>query len=89
MNNYVIECLANIGVDIECDDEKDFDLRLFLNDSMTLISFIIELESVLDCEIPFEMIQIENMASVNGFCLMLEDLACSEKTNQCAMSFRF
>lgn len=46
---------------------EDFDLREYLFDSLTFISFMIEIENLLGISLPDEVLNFELLASFNGF----------------------
>lgn len=73
LKTKIIECLENIGIEVDRQTEDDIDLREYINDSLIFISVIIELEKMLDIEIPDEMLLFENFASLNSFTIELQD----------------
>lgn len=73
LKTKIIECLENIGIEVDRQTEDDIDLREYINDSLIFISVIIELEKMLDIEIPDEMLLLENFASLNSFTIELQD----------------
>lgn len=81
INSIVKLSMQNIGIFIEenRDKELDIDLRDYIKDSISFISFIIELETNLEIEIPYEMLAYESLTSFNGFCNMLCELVLKSK----------
>lgn len=66
------ECILKFfeenGVCIDQDSTtEDIDLREYLIDSMQYIYFLVELERMLDTELPDEILLYDNLSSLNGF----------------------
>ena len=55
-----------VCIDINSSTE-DVDLREYLIDSMQYIYFLVELERILNTELPDEVLLYENLSSLNGF----------------------
>lgn len=57
--------------------EEDFELLEYITDSLQFISFVVELEEVLNIEFPDELLSGEILHSRNGFATMLESICFS------------
>ena len=78
IKNKMIEILNNLGNSItELDGETDIDLQEYIVDSLQFISFILSVEESFGIEFPDEMLQIENIKSLNAFCDIVE--CCVQK----------
>lgn len=80
MNNKIEEIkriikeeLENLGVIIEINDD-DLDLNDIDINSLTFITFIVNLEERLAIEIPDELLSMEAFKSLNGFSTMIASL---------------
>ncbi len=69
----VIECLSNVGVLINSNTDdvniNDYDL-----DSITFISFIVEIEKEFEIEIPDGYLYVNILQSLNGFVNLVDEL---------------
>ena len=65
--NKICEVLNESGIMIEL-GEDDYDLREYILDSLQFITFIVSLEQTLEIEIGDELLQYDEMASLNNFC---------------------
>lgn len=74
IGNRIIECLENIGIIIDYTVHNDVDLTEYGLDSLTYISFIVEVEKLFMINIPDEYLQIETLSSLKGFIGMVENL---------------
>lgn len=64
----ILEFFEENGVCIDQDAmANDIDLREYLIDSMQYIYFLVELERMLDTELPDEILLYDNLSSLNGF----------------------
>lgn len=64
----ILKFFEENGVCIDQDAiSSDIDLREYLIDSMQYIYFLVELERMLDIELPDEIILYDNLSSLNGF----------------------
>lgn len=73
LKDKIIEILDVNGIFIDNENlVYDIDLREYITDSIQFISFIVELEKLLDMEFPDEMILYDNLASLNGFSNIIE-----------------
>lgn len=50
IQNGIIECMKNIGIFV--DEAGDFEIQEYIDDSITFLTFIIELEQMFGIEIP-------------------------------------
>ena len=76
----VIQGMQNIGIGITDEFTDDFDLRDYIVDSLVFISFVLELENILEIELPYEMLLYDQLASCRGFCAMLTDVISDQKS---------
>ena len=76
MKQKIIQCLKNIGIEPELDEEciGDINLNNCLEDSIQFASFIIEVEDTLGIELPYELLSAEKLESLEGFCSLLSKL---------------
>ena len=77
LRNTVLHCLENIGIDVSelvANTTTHVNLLEYINESITYITFIVELEEKLNLQIPDEFLQIEKLTSLNGFLEMLDSI---------------
>ena len=72
--SIVIKTLGNIGIDVGDNLNPDTDLREYIDTSVLLISFIVELEEALNIEFPDVMLLSDNLSSLSNFCKTIEGL---------------
>lgn len=72
--SIVIKTLGNIGIDVGDNLNPDTDLREYVDTSVLLISFIVELEEALNIEFPDVMLLSDNLSSLSNFCKTIEGL---------------
>ena len=75
--NEIIECFNNIGIMVDNDDLSDFDMQNFIEDSIMFITFIIELETKFEIEVPDEYFMPDKINSFDD----IVDLIYLLKTN--------
>lgn len=64
----ILDFFEENGIYIDQDAmANDIDLREYLIDSMQYIYFVVELERMLDIELPDEILLYDNLSSLNGF----------------------
>ena len=68
-----VVCLDNIGVIVNDLNLRD-DLNKFLPDSISYISFIVELEQYFDIEIPDEYLADQSIQNFEDIKLVLEEV---------------
>lgn len=72
----LFEILEESGLYVERkSSEEDIDLREYIVDSVQFMSFIVEIESQLNIEIPDEVLAYDSLASLNGFASILQSIA--------------
>lgn len=76
----VIECLSNVGILID-DQQEDVNVNEYDIDSITFISFIVEIENEFGIVIPDGYLYAEILQSLNGFVSFLDQLIENLKTN--------
>ena len=75
MKSTILECLKNVGIDVEYEHKlEDLNLNDYLNDSIQFASFIIEIEDALGIEMPYEYLASDKLESLNGFCELIKTL---------------
>lgn len=62
----VIECMRNIGIYME--EEDDFELQDYIDDSVSFITFIVELEQQFAIEIPDSYLTMDSMSTLSDIC---------------------
>lgn len=60
----IINCIENIGAYIDYENLENEDFSEFFEDSLTFISFIVELEKNFNIEIPDDMLLMDNFRSL-------------------------
>jgi acyl carrier protein len=71
----IIDTLVASGIYFDRgNEEADVDLREYITDSLQFINFIVELEKELDIEFPDEALVYDNLASLNGFNIIVESI---------------
>lgn len=71
----------NNGIIVAKDDDSDDNIDVSAIDSITFISFIVDVESVFDIAFPDELLSIVILQSVNGFTEIVYGLL-NEKYNK-------
>lgn len=66
-----IEILCCLGIIV--DDDVDIDLSEYEIDSTLFVSFIVEVEREFNILIPDELLTIDSLSSLNGFCIFIEE----------------
>lgn len=75
MKNTVFDVLENMGIILdETEQEEDLDLTEYIVDSIQFISFIIELERVLNVVLPDNFLIFQNYHSLNALCGALKEV---------------
>lgn len=76
MNNNIrekcIEILCCLGIIVD-DTDVDIDLSEYEIDSTLFVSFIVEVEREFNILIPDELLTIDSLSSLNGFCIYIEE----------------
>lgn len=70
----LIACFEDVGIFIDFSEEDDIDLREYIDDSLQFISTIIAIEENFKVEFPAELMLYDNLASLNAFCKIIEEL---------------
>ena len=79
MYETIITALEEIGICVDADvsrlqkDDYDINLQEYINDSITFITFIIQLEEKLGIELPDDMVLYGQIASIKSFALNLSN----------------
>ena len=66
-----IEILCCLGIIV--DDDVDIDFSEYEIDSPLFVSFIVEVEREFNILIPDELLTIDSLSSLNGFCIFIEE----------------
>lgn len=75
IRSKAIDTLGKIGAlipDIDSVIDEDINIQDYIFDSLQFITFIVELENMIGTEIPDELLNYENLVSLNAFCTSLE-----------------
>ncbi|MBC8559264.1 acyl carrier protein [Fumia xinanensis] len=72
MREKITECFANIGFIV--DPAINFELSEYLEDSVSFIGLIVELENEFNIEIPDEYLTPDSMKTFEDVCNMVETL---------------
>lgn len=73
MRERILKCIEKIGLQVEI-DIQDFDVNDYIKDSITFITFVIELENEFDIEIPDEYLLPERLNMLSNISSLLESL---------------
>ena len=76
----LIHCLEMVGVFVPYDEANDVDLTEYQIDSITFVSFMVEVEEHFDIMIPDEYLTYETIKSLNGYANLIAVL-CEAKCN--------
>jgi len=63
----LLNIIDEMGIVVD-DDNNDFILNEYITDSLSFISFIIEIENQFNIEVPVELLLISKMNSFNAYC---------------------
>lgn len=75
IKKLILEILDKNGIYIApTEAEEDLDLREFILDSLQYVNLIVELEKSLDIEFPDEILQYDNLSSINGFVSLISEM---------------
>ena len=77
IRSKAIDTLEKIGAlipDIDSVIDEDINIQNYIFDSLQFITFIVELENMIGMEIPDELLNYENLASLNAFGVSLESV---------------
>ena len=70
----VAKCFNNLGIILD-ETEKNFDISDFITDSLTYVSFIVELENLFSIEIPDEYLSNDALKTYVDVINMIEILS--------------
>ena len=74
VRQIILDCLTRIGIIIDDKETSDQDLLECGIDSVSYVTFIIELEEAFQIEFPEELLTYEVLHSLNGFVSMIDNL---------------
>lgn len=66
------KCMQNIGLSF---DREQNDLSAYIEDSISFISFIVELEQYFKIEVTDDYFSSDRLNTINKVCLMIEELS--------------
>lgn len=75
----LFKCMDNIGIILENDDDKDFDLSEYIFDSITYINFLYQIEEYFSLELNDEMFLVNSMNSFNNYCQLIQQALKNQK----------
>ena len=75
----VIKILENNGVIVEMGDDGDAIFDISAIDSITFISFIVDIENTFGIVIPDELLSLMIIQSLNGFVCVLSELLIEKR----------
>lgn len=73
----IIDSLSLIGIFVDCNEDEDVNLSEYVEDSITFVQFIVEIEDQLEINIPDELLSLSLLDSLCGFAEMLAELKIS------------
>lgn len=74
----VDKCLENIGIQTDYDKSKEYYIEDAIEDSITFISFIVELEQAFDITIPDEYLSMDMLETYNDIIYMIQQIIKEE-----------
>lgn len=74
IRNKIVQALNNVGLFFTIEELEENTIGELLPDSITYISFIVELEQAFDIEIPDEYLIPEKISSLEGIINLIEEL---------------
>ena len=77
----LIHCLEMVGVFVPYSEANDVDLTEYQIDSITFVTFMVEVEEHFDIIIPDEYLTYETIKSLNGYANLIAAL-CESKCNK-------
>lgn len=78
--NKLCHCFENIGILVE-DIDKSENLMDFIEDSLTFITFIVEVENIFEIEIPDEYLLPGKLVSIQDVLEMVGNLKTGVNSN--------
>jgi len=70
----IFHAIEKVGIVGASGTETDVDLCEFIEDSITFITFIVELENEFQIEFPDDLLLLETISSLYGLCEIIESL---------------
>lgn len=71
----IIECIQKVGIDVsDSEDYKSINLNEYVLDSISFVSFIVEVEKEFDCEIPDDLLLMSTLTTVGKFSEMIDEI---------------
>ena len=74
IKDKIVQALNNVGLFYTLEELEENDIGELLPDSLTYISFIVELEQAFDIEITDEYLIPEKISSLDGIIDLIEEL---------------
>lgn len=78
---YIVKILDETGIFVPYDYKDDIDLREYNIDSISFISFVVNVEEAFGISIPDEALLIDTLSSLNGFINMVDALIEIEESH--------
>ena len=75
----VVKILENNGVVVQMENDGDAILDIADIDSITFISFIVDIENTFEIAIPDELLSLMIIQSLNGFVCVLSELLIEKR----------
>lgn len=79
IKDIVCRILNDIGFPVNDVKDGDANLMEYGMDSLTFMTFVVEIEDVFSIEIPDEMLSLEALSSLNGFITYLTSIIHSKE----------
>lgn len=73
MEEKLTDCFANVGIILD-ENDKDIPLIEIIQDSLALITLIVEVESFFEVEIPEEYLLLDEMQTFREFVMVIQNL---------------
>ena len=88
IENIIINCLREIGIVIDLDLLLNDDVNLieYQLDSLTFISFLVDVEERLNITIPDEYLDYNIMQSLKGFANLVSQLVRDSRNDSCTQN---
>ncbi|MHC1748511.1 MAG: phosphopantetheine-binding protein [Cellulosilyticaceae bacterium] len=74
IKNEIIKCFNNLGIIVE-DENENFYIKDYIEDSLAFISFIIEIEQKFNIEISDEYLLADAMSTIDDVINMVKKLS--------------
>lgn len=75
MVNRIISCLKNIGIYVDDEENLDIDINDYIEDSITFITFVVELEREFNIEIPDDYLIPTQLNTISNILNLIKELS--------------